>query len=162
MQRHAALGRQSVSGWRRECIAPRGAVITGAGIGQAIAETFALAGAAVLVSHRALEAAQAVATQIFERGGRALAATCDVTREEHLAIAIGTVVRQCGQPTILARNTGGSGPKLFNMPMANFQRAFELNVFSLFRLTRREALRPGHERIRQPGVQVIGALRRAC
>lgn len=51
------------------------AVITGAGagIGRAIAETFAAAGAAVMVSDLDIEAANAVAKDIEEKGGQAAA-----------------------------------------------------------------------------------------
>ena len=39
-----------------------------------------------------------------------------------------------GRLTCVVANAGGGGPKPFDMPMADFRRAFELNVFSLFRL----------------------------
>ena len=48
----------------------------GAGIGRAIALTFASAGACVVVTDRGAEAAQAVAEAIVAIGGRALALPC--------------------------------------------------------------------------------------
>lgn len=36
--------------------------------------------------------------------------------------------------TILVSNAGGGGPKSFDIPMEEFRRAFDLNLFSLFRL----------------------------
>ena len=112
------------------------AVITGAGagIGRAIARTFAAAGATVLASDLALAAAEAVAQDIRAQGGRAVAMACDVTREDDLARLVGEAVRQFGKLTLLVSNAGGGGPKPFDMPMAEFQRAYALNVFSLFRL----------------------------
>ena len=112
------------------------AVVTGvgAGIGRAIAETFAAAGAAVMVSDLRLETAQAVASAIETNGGKAGALACDVTQEEHLVRLIKTTVERFGQLNILVSNAGGGGPKPFDMPMADFKRAFDLNVFSLFRL----------------------------
>lgn len=114
----------------------RVAVVTGAGagIGRAIAETFAAAGAAVMVSDLKDETAQAVAQAITDRGGQAAAMACDVTREDDLAALVRGTVERFGRLTTLVANAGGGGPKPFDMPMADFRRAYELNVFSLFRL----------------------------
>ena len=106
----------------------------GAGIGRAIALTFAGAGAAVMVSDLNLEAAEAVATEITNAGGRAKAQACNVTLEDDLAAIVAATVAEFGKLTLLVSNAGGGGPKPFNMPMADFKRAFDLNVFSLFRL----------------------------
>ena len=112
------------------------AVVTGAGagIGRAIAETFAAAGAAVVVSDLHLQTATTVAQGIQERGGQAIAVACDVTREEDLGNLIHQAMQHFGRLTILVSNAGGGGPKPFNMPMQDFRRAFDLNVFSLFKL----------------------------
>ncbi|WP_334063954.1 7-alpha-hydroxysteroid dehydrogenase [Limimaricola cinnabarinus] len=112
------------------------ALITGggAGIGRAIAETFAGAGAAVMVSDLDAEAARAVADGITEAGGQAASLGCDVTEEADLVRAVEQTVSRFGKLTILVGNAGGGGPKPFDMPMAEFRRAFDLNVFSLFRL----------------------------
>lgn len=112
------------------------AVITGAGagIGRAIAETFASAGAAVIVSDRDDDAASTVAAAIEANGGKAAAVVCDVTKEDDLAQLVQQAVQRFGKLTILVSNAGGGGPKPFDMPMADFRRAFDLNVFSLFRL----------------------------
>lgn len=112
------------------------AVVTGAGagIGRAIAETFAAAGAAVMVSDRDATAAQRVADAIAAKGGKAAAMGCDVTREDDLAALVQQTVQRLGALNILVSNAGGGGPKPFDMPMEDFRRAFELNVFSLFRL----------------------------
>ncbi len=112
------------------------AVVTGAGagIGRAIAETFAAAGAKVMVGDLRLDAAEAVVTAIAQAGGEASAQACDVTVEDDLTALIEQTAARYGRLTILVSNAGGGGPKPFNMPMADFRRAFELNVFSLFRL----------------------------
>ena len=112
------------------------AVITGAGagIGRAIAETFGAAGAAVVVSDRDVEAAASVAEAIVKAGGQAASVPCDVTEEEDLAELVTKTVAKFGKLTVLVSNAGGGGPKPFDMPMADFRRAFDLNVFSLFRL----------------------------
>ena len=112
------------------------AIITGAGagIGRAIAETFAAAGAAVVVSDRNEEAGQAVASGITAQHGKAALIACDVTIEEDLVHLVEDTVRRFGKLDVLVSNAGGGGPKPFDMPMADFRRAFDLNVFSLFRL----------------------------
>ncbi|WP_116597414.1 7-alpha-hydroxysteroid dehydrogenase [Primorskyibacter marinus] len=106
----------------------------GAGIGRAIAETFAAAGAAVVVSDLKADTAQAVVDKIRSRGGKAAGMACDVTNEEDLAALVNGTVREFGKLTTLVANAGGGGPKPFDMPMEDFRWAFELNVFSLFRL----------------------------
>ena len=112
------------------------AVVTGAGagIGRAIAETFAAAGAAVMVSDLNATTAAEVAQGINSRGGRAAALACDVTKEDDLDALVRETDRHYGKLTTLVSNAGGGGPKPFDMPMADFRRAYELNVFSLFRL----------------------------
>jgi 7-alpha-hydroxysteroid dehydrogenase len=107
----------------------------GAGIGRAIALTFAAAGAAVVVSDLKAETAQAVAQEIVAAGGRASGIACNVTREDQLVAAVEDAVTRFGGLTILVNNAGGGGPKPFDMPMDDFRWAFDLNLFSLFRLT---------------------------
>jgi 7-alpha-hydroxysteroid dehydrogenase len=107
----------------------------GAGIGRGIAEMFAGAGAAVVVSDLQRETADAVATAITAAGGRAVGIACNVTREADLEAAVGTAVDRFGGLTTLVNNAGGGGPKPFDMPMADFRWAYEINVFAPFRLT---------------------------
>lgn len=107
----------------------------GAGIGRAIAQTFAAAGAAVVVTDRTQVNAQKVAADITGSGGRALALACDVTVPEQLEAAVASAIGAFGRLTILVNNAGGGGPKPFDMPMGDFRWAYDLNVFSLFRLT---------------------------
>ncbi|MFJ5488113.1 7-alpha-hydroxysteroid dehydrogenase [Hansschlegelia beijingensis] len=113
------------------------AVVTGAGagIGRGIATTFARAGAAVVVSDLKVEAAEAVASEIAQAGGKAVGVACDVTDEEKLQTLVDAATGEFGKLSLLVNNAGGGGPKPFDMPMTDFRRAYELNLFSVFRLT---------------------------
>lgn len=112
------------------------AIVTGAGagIGRAIAETFAAAGAQVAVSDLRGESAEAVAAGIRGAGGKAIGLACNVTEESALEALVAGTVKAFGGPTILVNNAGGGGPNPFDMPMKDFRFAYELNVFSVFRL----------------------------
>ncbi len=107
----------------------------GAGIGRGVARLFAGAGASVVVSDLKAETAQAVADEITNAGGKAVALACNVTVEDDLKASVDLAVSEFGGLSILVNNAGGGGPKPFDMPMDDFRWAYELNVFSLFRLT---------------------------
>ena len=111
----------------------------GAGIGRGIARVFAGAGAAVVVSDLKAETAEAVAADITAAGGKATGIACNVTTEADLDAAVSRAVETFGALSILVNNAGGGGPKPFDMPMEDFRWAFELNLFSLFRLTQMAA-----------------------
>ena len=112
------------------------AIVTGggAGIGRGIAEMFAQAGAAVVVSDLKKATAAAVADSINANGGKAVAVACDVTNDDDLKNLIDVAISTFGQITILINNAGGGGPKPFDMPMDTFIWAYKLNVFSVFHL----------------------------
>lgn len=113
------------------------ALVTGAaaGIGRGIARLFAGAGASVVVTDLKLDGAEAVAAEIRKQGGKAIGLECNVTKEDHLEAAVNAAVKNFGKLTILVNNAGGGGPKPFDMPMGDFEWAYQLNVFALFRLT---------------------------
>lgn len=115
----------------------RVAVVTGAaaGIGRAIAEMFSSAGASVVVSDLDGDAAASVSDAIRSAGADAISTACDVTRDSDLAGLVDLALAQFGGVDILVNNAGGGGPKPFDMPMTDFEWAYRLNVFSLFRLT---------------------------
>lgn len=112
------------------------AIVTGAGagIGRSIAETFAKAGAAVMVSDRSAETAATVADGIKASGGKAISMACDVTNDAALDELVKATVSTFDKVSILVNNAGGGGPKPFDMPMSDFVWAYQLNVFSIFRL----------------------------
>jgi 7-alpha-hydroxysteroid dehydrogenase len=112
------------------------AVVTGAGagIGRASAEILARAGAAVVVSDLKAETAEETAAAIRAAGGQALGLACDVTDEAALVALVDQAVARFGRLDILVNNAGGGGPKPFEMPMSDFDWAYRLNVYSVFRL----------------------------
>ena len=113
------------------------AIVTGAGagIGRAIAELFAQAGAAVAVSDLKKDTADEAAAAITAAGGRAVGVACDVTSAEARQALVDAALAAFGKVTILVNNAGGGGPKPFDMPLETFAWAYELNVFSVFHLT---------------------------
>jgi len=112
------------------------AIVTGggAGIGRGIAELFAKAGAAIVVSDLKQETAAAVADEINANGGKAIAVACDVTDDAALENLVKAAIAAFGKITILINNAGGGGPKPFDMSMDTFIWAYKLNVFSVFHL----------------------------
>ncbi len=113
------------------------AIVTGAGagIGRATAELFASAGASVVVTDLNSDTAAEVADGITAAGGKAVSMACDVTNEISLTAAVDLALASFGRIDILINNAGGGGPKPFEMPMSDFEWAYKLNVFSVFRLT---------------------------
>ena len=86
----------------------RVAVVTGggSGIGAAIANGFAQAGAKVAVIDRDGDAAANVAARLAAAGGSAIAFTCDVTRQDALGAVVGEVTARFGASDILVNNAG--------------------------------------------------------
>lgn len=84
------------------------ALITGAasGIGKAIAETYARAGAAVAIADINLAAAQATAAEIQAAGGKAVGVAIDVTNEESVNAGTQAAVDALGALDILISNAG--------------------------------------------------------
>ncbi|MFQ5776485.1 MAG: SDR family NAD(P)-dependent oxidoreductase [Terriglobia bacterium] len=84
----------------------RVAIITGAGtgIGRACAELFAREGAAVVLAGRRREPLEQVAGVLASRGGRALAQTCDVTREADVKAVVERAVKEYGSLHVLVNN----------------------------------------------------------
>lgn len=107
----------------------------GAGIGKAISLMFAEAGADVACTDLNPDDADAVASECRRFGGKSIGLKLDVTNEEERPQIVEKVVQDLGKITILINNAGGGGPKPFEMPMGDFEWAFQLNVYSLFRLS---------------------------
>jgi NAD(P)-dependent dehydrogenase (short-subunit alcohol dehydrogenase family) len=86
----------------------RNAVVTGggSGIGRGIALALAKAGAAVAIADIMLDNAQAVAAEIAQAGGRAVAVQCDVCDRASVKAMRDEAERQLGPIAILVANAG--------------------------------------------------------
>ncbi len=107
---------------------------SGAGIGKAICLMFAGAGADIACTDLKLDEAESAASECRKFGRQALALKLDVMNESERCTTVEQTVKQLGKLTILVNNAGGGGPKPFDMPMSDFERAFQLNLFSMFRM----------------------------
>lgn len=89
-------------------LAGRVCAVTGAGsgIGAAIAQAFAAAGAQVALIDRDLAAARRVAGALAEQGARVLAVACDIADEAAVQAAAEQVRRQLGPVAALVNNAG--------------------------------------------------------
>ena len=112
----------------------RTAIVTGSsrGIGRAIAETLARAGARVVVSSRKTEACKIVVAAIEESGGTAISLPCNVGHKDQLATLVGETRRQFGAIDILICNAAVNpyyGP-LAEIPDDAYDRTMNSNVRS--------------------------------
>ena len=111
------------------------ALVTGAGsgIGAAIAETFALAGAEVWVVDRDRSAGDCVAAKICAAGGRAKFRTLDVTNEADCE----TIAREIPRLEILVNNAGiGHVGTILQTAGADLDRLYQVNVRGVFNLSK--------------------------
>ncbi|UGQ13174.1 SDR family oxidoreductase [Yinghuangia sp. ASG 101] len=117
----------------------RAALVTGAagGIGSAVAQALATAGAAVLVSDLNGDAAETVAAKIRAGGGKADSAALDVTdREAAGAVAAKAAALADGKLHIVVNNAGVTGPAMFHkISGENFRRIVDIHVMGTFNVS---------------------------
>lgn len=117
----------------------RHVVVTGAGsgIGRACALHLAAEGYAVTVNDLHGSAAEATAGAVAERGGRAVAAAGDVSREGDVAAIIAAARAAFGPVTHLVNNAGHVHQARFvDLDPAEFDRMFAVHVRGTFLMTR--------------------------
>ena len=120
------------------------ALVTGAGsgIGAAIAERMAAAGARVFATDLNLATARATAERIVRCGGRADAMSLDVVDEGASSRARATVSETAGHLDILVNNAGvGHVGTLVSTAGADLDRLYQVNVRGMFNVTK--AFLPG-------------------
>ncbi len=117
-------------------LAGKTALITGSsrGIGRAIAEAMAEAGATVVISSRRADACEATAQAIRDRGQQAIAIPCNVSAKDDLQKLVDETTARLGRIDILVCNAGinpALGP-LASVSDAAFDKVMGTNVRSNF------------------------------
>lgn len=119
-------------------------VVTGAssGIGEASSLAFAKAGARVVLAARRTQRLDAIVDRIERSGGRALAATCDVTEPDQLR-TLRAVTEQAFGPTDVLVNSAGmrGGGEFAKLDYERIEEHVRLNVLGVLYGTR--AFLPG-------------------
>ena len=104
------------------------AIVTGGagGIGRAIVETFAAAGASVVIAGRNARELEALAHQV---GG--VAVVCDVTKQDNVDRLFDAALALSGQVDVLVNNAGQSGPVelLTDVDLEAWRACVEVNLF---------------------------------
>jgi len=117
------------------------ALVTGGGqgVGRQICIELAQEGARVIVNDLFAERAQAVAKEITDAGGQALAAPADITSVEQVDTMVAQGIAHFDAPiSILVNNAGiiperrekgGRTPAFLDMPLADWAKIVNLNVY---------------------------------
>lgn len=87
-------------------------ILTGAsqGLGELTARLLARAGANVVLAARSAAKIKAIATEISDRSGKAIAIPCDVSRYEEVAVLARAAEQRFGQIDVLINNAGVIDP----------------------------------------------------
>jgi 3-oxoacyl-[acyl-carrier protein] reductase len=109
------------------------AIVTGsgAGIGRAIALTFASEGAALVLGARTLSRLEKVAEEIRAKGGRAKAIQTDISDEKQVQQMVSRTLEEYGQIDILVNNSAapGSAPaNVVDMVVDEWRRTVDVNL----------------------------------
>jgi NAD(P)-dependent dehydrogenase (short-subunit alcohol dehydrogenase family) len=113
-------------------------VVTGGtqGLGRAMVSAFGRCGAEVVVVSRRAEACEAVAAQVRDAGGRALARPCHVGHWDELEPLVDSIYDQLGRIDVLVNNAGSSPlyGRLSDVGEELWDKTVALNLKGPFRL----------------------------
>ncbi len=124
-------------------LAGKSSLITGAasGIGLATAECFCREGAAVVLADVQLDKAEEAAARLRASGGRAIAATVDVTQAAQVREAVALAAREFGRVDILFANAGiGFSGELLDTTDEDWDAVMNVNAKGVF-ISCRESIR---------------------
>jgi len=115
-------------------LAEKVAVVTGAagGIGAAIVQRLAAEGAYVVVVDRDAQGAAAVAESVRAAGGRAEAATLELTRDAEVERVFAEVAARRGRLDILVNNAGANDRVSLEAGPAAFRASLEQNLVQMY------------------------------
>lgn len=136
------------------------ALVTGAasGIGRAIAESFAAAGAAVAIADVNQQGADEAAQRIASAGGRSIGIGMDVTDEAAVEAGTDRAIAALGGLDILVANAGIQIVKpVVDFPFAEWKRLLAIHLDGAF-LTTRAALRHMYEGKRGGTILYMGSV----
>ena len=111
------------------------AIVTGGGrgLGRYMAEALSDAGANVVLCSRKAEPLLEVRDEIEARGGKALALSCDVTKQEDVESVVSAAQEAFGSIDILVNNSGATwGAPPTDMPLEKFDQVIAVNVRGTF------------------------------
>src|SRR5688500_17519593 len=109
----------------------------GSGIGRAIAETFATAGAFVYVADRDSASGEETVKRVASAGGKASFVPLDVTKEQECESARAVVHGAHGRLEVLVNNAGiGHVGTILQTAGADLDRMYAVNVRGVFNVTR--------------------------
>jgi NAD(P)-dependent dehydrogenase (short-subunit alcohol dehydrogenase family) len=121
-------------------LAGKVALVTGgnAGIGEAIAKTFAREGAAVVITGRRQDELDRVVKEIGEQKGKSVAIVGSVTDDQHVRGAVNQAIQQFGALDILVNNAGVGefGRRIHELDDETWARVLDVNLTGVFRMTR--------------------------
>jgi len=125
-------------------LAGKSAIVTGAaqGIGAAVAQAFADAGARVCVVDIAADLAEAQAAALRASGADAVGVACDVANRDQVAAMVQAAQRQLGPADILVNNAGITRPAMLHkMTPAQWDAVLAVHVTGSFNCL--QAVAPG-------------------
>jgi 3-oxoacyl-[acyl-carrier protein] reductase len=117
-------------------------IITGAGqgIGKVFAKEFSRCGAIPVIAERNSATAEAVAKEIEAEGGKALAVTTDVSREDSISSMIAETEKRFGRIDVLVNNAGIFSTldmrPFDQIPVSEWEQVLKVNVTGPFLCSR--------------------------